>query len=410
MPYCSPTREKGLLLTWVPSYQMERSSEGSLRTLCIPLFIFGSVRTSFFIMFDDTARMLVISWVLFEGVSTTEAARRLVCDRTTAAAWVKAHKDTGEWWTDPAIRNRHADNVLFDEHFVRAVNAVILSDPEQLLGEIKDVSFFLSTLPGYRDSYKCSIATLYRVLRAAGYSYKQLYRMCRERDQARRAAFAKLFLSVPLRCLVSANETHKDGGDLRRRHGRWLRDVRFECQSRDRRSMLRTSTMMAFSFSDGVLHSVTTPTPPSQNSDDWLIFLNGLLPTTNRFFPGQPWRLQRDRCVLLYDNAPIDSAEADVFTATNGIFPLRLPPYSPELQPIEEVFSEYSYQLKTAHNSYPGVPEALLHAVALSKLTAPNTASHSEHSLLEAVRNVPEFCGPGWPWEGLFASLPDVRD
>jgi len=39
-------------------------------------------------------------------------------------------------------------------------------------------------LPGYRDAYKCSIATLDRVLRAAGYSYKQLYRMCRERDQA----------------------------------------------------------------------------------------------------------------------------------------------------------------------------------------------------------------------------------
>jgi len=171
--------------------------------------------TFFFIMFDDAARMLIISWVLFEGVSTTEAARRLLCDRTTAAAWVKAYKDTGEWWPDPAIRNRHADNVRFDEHLVRAVSAVILSDPEQLLGEMKDVFVFLSTLPGYRDSYKCSIATLDRLLRASGYPYKQLYRMCRERDQARREAFAKLFLSIPLRCLVSADETHKDGGDLR---------------------------------------------------------------------------------------------------------------------------------------------------------------------------------------------------
>jgi len=130
----------------------------------------------------------------------------------------------------------------------------------------------------------------------------------------------------------------------------------------------------------------------------------------NRFLPGLSWRLQRDRCVLLYDKAPIDSAEADAFIATNGFFALRLPPYSPEFQPIEEVFSEYSYQLKTAHNSYPGVPEALLHAVALSKLTAPNTASHFDQSLLEAVRNVPELCAPGGPLEGLFASLPDVRD
>jgi len=59
---------------------------------------------------------------------------------------------------------------------------------------------------------------------------------------------------------------------------------------------------------------------------------------------------------------------------------------------------------------YPGVPETLLHAVALSKLTSPNIASHFEHSLLEAVRNVPELCGTGGQWEGLFASLPDVRE
>jgi len=159
-----------------------------------------------------------------------------------------------------------------------------------------------------------------------------------------------------------------------------------------------------------VLHSITSPTPPSQNSHDWPLFLNGLLPTMNRFFPGLPWRLQPDRCVLLYDNAPIHSAEADALIRTNGIFRLCPPSYSPEFQPIEEVFSKYSHQLKTAHTSYPGVPEALLHTVALFKLAGPNVASHFEHSLLEAVRNVPELCGPGGPWVGLFASLPDVRE
>jgi len=48
--------------------------------------------------------------------------------------------------------------------------------------------------------------------------------------------------------------------------------------------------------------------------------------------------------------------------------------------------------------------------VALTKLTVPNIASHFDHSFLEAVRNVPELCGPGGPWEHLFASLPDVRE
>jgi len=47
--------------------------------------------------------------------------------------------------------------------------------------------------------------------------------------------------------------------------------------------------------------------------------------------------------------------------------------------------SEYSHQLKTAHHSYSDLPEALLQAVALTKLMVSNTASHFDHSLLEAV-------------------------
>lgn len=76
------------------------------------------------------------------------AARRLGCNRTTVSGWIKAYLDSGKWWPDPVIRNRHADNVLYDTHFLRAVDAVLRSDPEQFIGEIKDVFTFLSTLPG----------------------------------------------------------------------------------------------------------------------------------------------------------------------------------------------------------------------------------------------------------------------
>jgi len=42
----------------------------------------------FFLMFDGTARLLAISWVLFEGERKTTAAKRLVRDRSTVAAWI----------------------------------------------------------------------------------------------------------------------------------------------------------------------------------------------------------------------------------------------------------------------------------------------------------------------------------
>jgi len=83
-----------------------------------------------------------------------------------------------------------------------------------------------------------------------------------------------------------------------------------------------------------------------------------------QFVPGLPWAIQESRCVLLYDNAPFHTAAVDAFIRACGVFPLRLPPYSPEFQRIEEVFSEYSFALKSAHYHYPGIPDAFLHAVA----------------------------------------------
>jgi len=249
-------------------------------------------------------------------------------------------------------------------------------------------------LLGYRDECKSSIGTLEKVLHAIGFSYKKLYRMCRERDQFRREEFARILLAIPARCIVSVYETHTDGGDMRRRKGRWLRRQKYECLSRSSKGMLRTSTMMAVCSESGVLHAVTTPTPPAQNSDDWLIFLNGLLPAMKQFIPGIPWAMQESRCVLLYDNAPIHTAAVQEFIRTCGVFPLWLPPYSPEFQPIEKVFSEYSFALKSVHHHYPGIPDAFLHAVAIFSLDTDNIASHFTHSLMEAARNVPEIGGP----------------
>jgi len=88
-----------------------------------------STKTTGNMVFDDTARMLAVSWVRFEGFTKKEAARRLACHGLTVQGWVSAYIASGEWWPDPVLRNRHADNVIYDSHFLRAVIAVILSDP-----------------------------------------------------------------------------------------------------------------------------------------------------------------------------------------------------------------------------------------------------------------------------------------
>jgi len=279
------------------------------------------------------------------------------------------------------------------------VDAVLRSDPQQFIGELKDVVTFHSTLPGYWAEYKSSFGTLNKALHAIGFSNKKLYRVCRERDQFRREEFARILLAIPTGCIVSVDETQKDGGELRRRKGRRLRGQRYECLFRGSKGMLRTSTMMAVCSESGVLHAVTTRTPPAQNFDDWVIFLNGLLRAMKQFVPGLPWAMQESRCDLLYDNAPIHTAAVDAYMWACGVFPLRLPPYSPEFQPVEEVVSEYSFPLRSANHHYLGIPHAFLHAVALFSLDTDITASHFSHSLMEAARNVPELGEP----EGAFA-------
>jgi len=93
-----------------------------------------------------------------------------------------------------------------------------------------------------------------------------------------------------------------------------------------------------------------------------------------------------------------------------GVFSLRLPPYSPEFQPIEKVFSEYSFALKSAHHHYPESADAFLHATAIFSLVADSIASHFTHCLMGAVRNVPEICGPGGVFVDAFSTLPVERD
>ena len=95
-------------------------------------------------------------------------------------------------------------------------------------------------------------------------------------------------LSIPLRCIVSLDETHKEGGDVRRRRGRRLCGMRYDCLSHVEKKMLRRFTMMAVSYETGVIHCETTPTPMSQTSDDWLIYPAGLRPRMNKFVPGLP--------------------------------------------------------------------------------------------------------------------------
>ena len=73
---------------------------------------------------------------------------------------------------------------------------------------------------------------------------------------------------------------------------------------------------------------------------DWRLFLHLLMPKLGVYVPGRPWHLQPSNCVVMFDNAPIHNVMGDTFLGNNGVPFLRLPSYSPDLQPIEGVFND----------------------------------------------------------------------
>jgi len=129
--------------------------------------------------------------------------------------------------------------------------------------------------------------------------------------------------------------------------------------------------MMAVSMAGGVLLSQTVKLPPAQTSDHYRIVLQGLRPHLGQRNIGEPWHLQPVSCVLLFDNAAIHDAAADEFLQNNGIHFLRLPPYSPNFQPIEGVFNELKRHIRDLiyiDGGYIDKPLRLI-AVATSMLT-----------------------------------------
>jgi len=185
------------------------------------------------------------------------------------------------------------------------------------------------------------------VLRFHHYTRKKIERLYAESSLVAQRAFAVLFNDIPLRCIVSVDETHTAGSDMYHRYGRSQRNVACVLRDRDTRPIARTSTMMAVTLTHGVLWSQTVIVGSAQTSDDWRLFLQCLHLQMNTYIPGLPWQMQPDACVVLYDNAGIHDQRGDEYMQANGIHFMRLPPYSPNLQPIDGVFSELKKHVRS---------------------------------------------------------------
>lgn len=269
------------------------------------------------------------------------------CSVTSLRRWAEFWERDGTVWRDPEFLNKHWDAAAVDKDLELAVLALVQAEPVAFL---KDHVALLKRLKETNPDYDCvyaSASTVYRVLRRNNYTRKRVERLFSERVLADQIDFAQRLSAIPLRCIVSIDETHKSGSDCFRRYGRSPRNEKCVLLDRDPRTIPRTSTMMAVSMSGGVHWAQTVRLGPAQTADDWRLFLQALRPHINQRVPGQPWALQPDSCVLLFDNAAIHDAAGDEYLQNNGMHFIRLPPYSPNLQPIEGVFRDLKRHIET---------------------------------------------------------------
>jgi len=297
-------------------------------------------------MYCEETRQHVLG-LLDEGYPAKDVADIIGCSTRSMRRWTRHYAANGTVWRDPQLHNLHDDAAIRNVDLTHAILTLVESEPAAFLCNHVDLLVALSMDCHESDHRFVSPATVYRVLRYHSYSRKRIERLFVERSVDAQREFAQLFNEIPLRGIISVDETHTAGSDMFERYGRSIRNVPCVLYDRDPRTAPRTSTMMAVTLTHGGLWAQTVIVGNAQTSDDWRLFLQCLHSQMNTFIPGLPWEMQPEACVVLYDNAAIHEESGDAYMQANGMHHVRLPPYSPNLQPIEGVFSELKKHVRS---------------------------------------------------------------
>jgi len=253
-------------------------------------------------------------------------------------------RDTGgEVHYDPDRWNRYHDNLNGDQQLREVVLSAVEEEPELFLEDLADaVNVVAARVDGAVD---LSPTTVARVLDHNSHTRKVIERSSITRNEANRVAWVAAHWSVPLRCRVYIDEAHRVGRSAQRQWAWSLRGERTECFVMSSAGV-RTSFFVAMAF-DRVLDWFVTRPPPGQTAVDVLLFLTKLnLPHMRAVPAGRARHEQPDRCVLAIENARIHDDVALAAVRAAGVVGILLPSYSPDFNPLQNVFSVGSSWLK----------------------------------------------------------------
>jgi len=294
-------------------------------------------------MKSSAMRHLALSLHLEDGQSLETAAHNTRMSRRTLTRLLAYVEDTGEVHYAPAKWNTHADSFLKCPDLRSAVLFAVEQCPEAFLNEVSDCVTNLHQLLG--DDVSISPSSVSRILSANGLTRKVIETAFVTRNELERARWVLDQWEIPLRARVYVDEAHRCGRSANRKWAWSLRGERAECYLTNSRGV-STSFFVAMSH-DRVLDWKITQPPPGQSSVDYMLFAaENLLPHMNAYDPTLPWSQQDERCVLILDNARVHDQAALALIESKGVLVRLLPPYSPDFNPIDDVFSVGSSRLR----------------------------------------------------------------
>ena len=291
---------------------------------------------------DEIRRALVYQVVeLHKPVAVVAAELRI--SLRSAERFLLYQRVHGDIHPNMDTRGVHEDNLRNHEGIRGAVCAAVEAYPEAFLDE---ATVFVNEVQALMaDDVRVSPESVRRILAANGITRKVIETNFRQRNEAARAAWVAAQWVIPLECRVYVDEAHRRGRAANRRWAWALRGARAETYI-DASKGVATSFIVAMAHGGLVDWKLTKP-PPGQSSVDFLLFLiNSVLPSMNEYNPALPWDEQAPNCVLILDNARVHDNVAVAVVEAAGVMVRFLPPYSPDFNPVEDVFSVGSSWLR----------------------------------------------------------------
>ena len=274
------------------------------------------------------------------NLSYQQIATNLNIAASTAHRTYSLFVQTGN--VDPAPHSRREEQHKLDERSELYIVGIVLNNSAMYLEEIRQEIHDVLNVD-------VSVSTICRLLQRYGITRKKIRQVAIQRNDALRGAFIAQCCLLNPNMLVWVDETGTDRRDNIRRYGYALRGTR--AVSHRILSRGKRINVMAAMSTSGII--ATNMTSSTVSGDTFFDFLSGTLIPNMLPFDGL-----NERSVLVLDNCSVHHIEAvATLLQQAGIVTLFLPPYSPDLNPLEEVFSLVKGYLKKHDTILQCIPD-----------------------------------------------------